>query len=234
MLRNLILSFAALTLFAGTGAATTVQDGFEGPWDFPPATFDFDTDGAGFDEDWFVDHVSWVGDNQFQMDSDAEIKTEGEYSQRANSAVNDGAPFPNVSGIRDLYIARLVEGAEPGTEYTVTLDYRYDLNVENPADWSNHIQYTVRGGDQRERDAIADIEDYDGHERPETMRADPSTFGTGGFHTLSYSYTPAEGETSFTFMAIVRFHSPDLEENWLWLDNFVATNEVSVENWSLH
>ena len=215
---------AAGMLFGGAASAEVVlQDGFEGPWYLPDIDYDFNTDGAGFDEDWFVDHVSWVGDNQFQFDSDSEIKTEGQYAQKANSSVNDG-------NIRDLNLARLVPGAVPGESYRISLDYRFDKGDQNL-----HIQFTVRDGDQRSQAAVGDIENYSGHERPDTLYADTGTFGDGEFHTLTITHTPAEGETSFTFLMIVRFQASDLETNWLWLDNFVVEHETptSVVEWSL-
>lgn len=228
MYRKIICTLA-LTLTIGAYAqALTITDGFEGPWDFPPFSFDFATDGIGFDEDWFIENVTWVGDNQFQMDRDAEIKTEGDFSQKANSSVNDG-------NIRDLYVAYYAENLEVGVEYTITLDYRYD-QFEDTTDLSNHIQFATRDGDHRSQAQIEDIEDYQGHERPETTRVDPATFDTGEFHTITTTHTPAEGETSMTFMMIIRFHSPDVEQNWVWLDNFVITDEptVSVDRWSLY
>lgn len=208
--------------------STTITDGFEGPYDFPPATFDFDTDGAGLDEDWFADHVEWVGDNQFLMDVTSAIQTEGNVSQILNSADNDG-------NIRDLYIARFVDGVEAGVEYTVSIDYRYD-QFDDTNGLSNHIQVDIRDGDQRNRAAVADIEHYGGHERPNTIYVDDTTFDTGTFHTLELTHTPAEGETSFTFLAIIRFHSPELEDNWVWLDNFVVTDEVetNITTWELY
>lgn len=215
---------AVWALFGGIASAQVVlQDGFEGPWYLPDVAYDFNTQGVGFDEDWFVDHVTWVGDNQFQFDSDSEIKTEGQYAQKANSSVNDG-------NIRDLYLCRLVTGVTPGESYRISLDYRFDKGDQNL-----HIQYTVRDGDQRSQDAVADIENYSGHARPETIYVDNTTFGDGAFHTLTATHEPAEGQSSFTFMMIARFHASDLETNWLWLDNFVVEHvtPTPVGEWSL-
>lgn len=228
-MKSRILLSVCLSCVLGLSAySTTITDGFEGPYEFPEYTFDFETDGVGLDEDWFADNVEWVGDNQFQMNVSSEIKTEGDVSQILNSADNDG-------NIRDLYLARYVDGLESGVEYTVTLDYRYD-QYEDTSGLSNYIQVDIRDGDHRDRAAVSDIENYDGHERPDTVYVDESTFDTGTFHTLELTHTPADGETSFTFLAIIRFHSPELEDNWVWLDNFVVTDEeeTNITTWELY
>ncbi len=215
-----------IVFFAGnTSSAFTLKDGFEGPWYQPDNSFYWDSEG-GFDDDWYVDHVSWVGDNQFLMGPDSEIKTEGEYSQYANSAYNDN------NNPRDLYLARLVTGLEGGTTYTIHLDYRFDLG--DPGGFSNHIQYDIKDGDLQSQQDINDIENYQGHERPETTYVDPATFDDGEFHTIETTHTTGENETRFTLMMIIRFCAADLEQNWLWLDNFVVTDEeTSVDDWCL-
>jgi hypothetical protein len=228
MRKSFLLSVCLSFVLGQSAFSTTITDGFEGPYDFPPATFDFDTDGAGLDADWFADQVEWVGNNQFLMDVTSVIHTEGDVSQMLNSADNDG-------NIRDLYLARYVDGLEAGVEYTVSLDYRYD-QYEDTNGLSNHIQVDIRDGDHRDRFKVADIENYGGHERPNTVIVDDTTFGTGTFHTLKLTHTPAEGETAFTFLAIIRFHSPELEDNWVYLDNFTVTDEVetNIIRWELY
>lgn len=228
MRKTFLFAVCVSGLIGSNSFGATITDGFEGPYDFPPATFDFESDGAGLDADWFADHVEWVGNNQFLMDVDTENKTEGLVSQKLNSADNDG-------NIRDLYLARFVDGLEAGVEYTITFDYRYD-QAEDTAGLSNFVQVDVRDGDHRDRFAIADIENYGGHERPGTVYLDSATFDTGEFHTAELKHIPAAGETSFTLLAIVRFHSPDFEDNWVWLDNFVVTDEdpTDVQSWELY
>jgi hypothetical protein len=224
MSRKVFMMFSIMCCFVCVSyAQVLVQDGFEGPWDFPESTYADGTGGGGIDEDWFASHVNWVGDKQFQLDQDEVNKTEGDYSQTANSSVND-------SNIRDLYLARLITGVESGVQYKISLDYRFDQG-----DKDNHIQYTMRDGDNRTQDDIADIEQYGGHERPDTMKVDPATFDTGEFHTLEVNYTPSYDQTSFTFMMIVRFWSSELEDNWLWLDNFIVEVDqpTAVCDWSV-
>ncbi len=221
-----MLYVVCLSLSVAVGSyAAVLTDGFEGPWDLPGYTFNFNFDGDGFDEDWYVDNVEWTGDNQFNMYAETEIKTEGQYSQAANAYMNDGNP-------RDLYLVRLVTGVEANKTYTIKLDYRYDTG--DPGSFSNHIQYTARDGDQRDHDSAADIEDYSGHERPDTIRAQSSTFGDGEFHTLQLSYTPQAD--SFSFMMIIRFVvTSNLDDNWIFLDNFVVEEEqTDVQDWTLY
>jgi hypothetical protein len=217
--------FAIALLISGSASAQIIaQDGFEGPWDFPDTVFADNCGGGGFDEDWFVGKVDWVGDKQFKLDWDEVNKTEGKYSQIANSWINDG-------NIRDLYLAYQVSGVEQGKTYKFSLDYRYDKD-----DKDTHIQYTVRDGDRRLSSDVGDIEQYSGHERPDTLFADASTFGDKQFHTLTAEYTHSQSGENCTFLAIVRFWASNLENNWLWLDNFRVeiVESTNVLEWALY
>ncbi|MBI1389603.1 MAG: hypothetical protein GC154_14280 [bacterium] len=234
MKRLLILSAAALLTAAGSAHAFEFKDGLEGPWVQPEKVFNFAFEGDGFDEDWFVSNVNWMGDNQFDMIAEEVIKTEGDYSQAANAYWANNAP-------RDLYLARKVDGLEPGKTYKVTLDWRFDDGVS--AETTNHIMYDVRDGDQQSQAAIADIEIYGGHDRPNTTRIDEAegTIGDGQFHTMERIHTASE--SSITFMMIVRFCHDDpskgfaepFDANWLYLDNFVVTDAATpVRDWALY
>ncbi len=165
-----------------------------------------------FAQEWYADHTGWVGDNQFQIARDYDNKTEGPYSYKIQSAVDDG-------NIRDLYLARYVDGLQPGKPYTISFDYRFDVDDSSP-DISNHIQAAVRGGDHRGREAIADIEDYGEHRRPETVRINAATFDTGSFHTYTHTVTLSPHEQSLTLLLIIRFHSLQPNQNKLWIDGF--------------
>lgn len=207
------------------------RDGLEGPWVQPDGVFNPAFEGDGFDEDWFVSNVNWVGPEQFNMIAEEEIKTEGEYSQTVNAYWANGAP-------RDFYAARHVEGLQPGAAYLVSLDWRFDRGT---SDHSNYIQYDVRSGDHRSQEQVADIEDYGGHPRPDTTIISDDRIGSGAFHTIKREFV-AEGG-SLTFMMIVRFAHLDetkgfaepFDENWLYLDNFVvATFETTVSDWSVY
>lgn len=225
-MKRTILGLAALAVLVSGSASAQIllKDGFEGPWSFPDTTFADNCGGGGFDEDWYVDHVDWVGDKQFKLDQDMEIKTEGQYAQIANSAVNDG-------NIRDLYMVRLIPGVEKGKSYKISLDYRFDRD-----DKDNHIQYDVRDGDRRCRSDVADIEQYSGHDRPNTRFVDPTTFGDEHFHTLTIPYTHTGNGENCSLLMIVRFWASNLDNNCLWLDNFVVeiVESTYVSEWALY
>lgn len=228
-MKKAVLGILALFVLALPGQAQVLQDGFEGPYVQPETVFDFDFWGEGFDEDWFVTKVPWVGDNQFWFYAEPLIKTEGENAQAANGNNADGNP-------RDLWLGRYVDGLEPNTAYRVQLDYRFDLG--DPGEFSNGIQWDIRDGDRRTDDDIADIEDYPGHERPETTRVDPATFGDESFHTLDTVHVTGDDATGFTMMMIIRFVTttdPE-QDNWLFLDNFRVTvaEDTGVADWTLY
>jgi hypothetical protein len=229
-MNRLLLSGAIAAMLVGSSHADVVfHDGFEGPWVVPEAVMELDFWGEGFQEEWFVDHVEWVGPNQFWFYAEPVFKTEGDHSQAANAYVADGNP-------RDLYLARLVEGLEPNTTYLVTIDYRFDEGI--PGDISAQRIYSdVRDGDQRSREQVEDLDIYGDRVRPNTRIADSDTFGTGEFHTWELTHTTGEDADSFTFLMNVRFvNTVSVEtDNWLYLDNFtVSLAETPVSDWALY
>ena len=233
MIRKILLA-SLVSLTPVSAHAFEFVDGFEGPWVQTPGVYNPAFEGDGFDEDWFVSNVSWVGVEQFNMIAEEDFITEGEFAQKANAYWANGAP-------RDLYLARFVDGLKAGTTYKVTLDWRFDKGTGGDTD--NHIFYDVRSGDQQSQDAIADIEIYGGHERPNTtgIYLSEGTIGDGAYHTLEREFT-ADGD-SLTFMMIIRYSHLDeskgfaepFDENWLFLDNFRVTDEATdVNDWTLY
>ena len=165
--------------------------------------------------DLYVDRAIWVGSqSEFVTGKDTEVKTEGEHSLKANTKYDD-------ERVRDLYLAKHVEGLESGQTYTVSVDVRFDGEFADPVDspYINYIQYRVIGGDGTNMRDFRDIEHYGGHERPETKFMDQSLINNGEFNTLSYEYTLGEDESSLTFMMIVRFRATDRSQNWFYMDN---------------
>lgn len=220
---------AMLVVFAMPGQSFELQDSMDGPWYQPSEIFDPTFFGEGFDEDWFVSKVPWVGAEQFWLYAEPFDKTEGEYSQAANGNTADGNP-------RDLYLARYIPDAPANTQFTVSFDYRFDLG--DPGDFSNFFVVDIRDGDLRTTEDVADIESYQGHERPETTVISPDTFGTGEFTTTTLEHTTSEDADGFTLLMIIRFvTNTDVEQdNWFFLDNLVVQSVPSTDvvNWDLY
>lgn len=229
-MRRIILSGAIAAMLVGSPHAEVVyHDGFEGPWVIPEAVMELDFWGEGFQEEWFVDHVEWVGANQFWFYAEPVFKTESEYSQAANAFVADGNP-------RDLYLAKYVEGLQPNTPYLVSIDYRFDEGIPGEISRSRMLS-DMRDGDRRSLEQVEDIEAWGDRVRPNTRTADRDTFGTGEFHTWELTHTTGEEANSFTFLMNIRFvNTVSVEtDNWLYLDNFtVRIADTPVQDWALY
>lgn len=179
-------------------------------------------------DDWYTNKAVWVGNtNEFDL---KEGDVDGKPTLRANAKVADNR-------VRDLYIAKHIEGLEAGKTYKISLGYKFDS--EKPGEQANadeddfmskqnvkafnYIQYNVKDGDQASRRPISKIEDYPGNSRADetTKYAETATIGDGNFHKIETEHTLGEGETGATFMMIVRFRAEnDVNANWLYLNDF--------------
>lgn len=160
-------------------------------------------DGQGWDS-WYQDCAIWVGSN-----SEFVKETASDSGMlRANTNYSDNR-------IRDMYLARKVEGLTPGETYTFSVDFKFDGDPEK-----NYIQYKVEDGDHESKRRISRMEDYPDRPRPETQYVDKSLIGSGEMGTITYEHTVGEGETEATFMMIVRFQSENRSQNWFTFGNF--------------
>lgn len=180
-------------------------------------------------EGWFVDKAEWVRSaKEFDKRTEQGVLPGDASALRVNASVGDDR-------VRDLYLARTVDGLEAGKTYKISLDYKFDTptpgaKVDFPdADsyvaqqkvkTSNYIQYATIDGKSANHDAIAEIEDYPDHDRPNTQYADPAAFGDGQAHKLEFTHKLGEGQTSMTFAMIVRFRAKNRSDNWFWFGNF--------------
>lgn len=163
-------------------------------------------------DDFVVDRAIWVGaQGEFVTGTDEGNLTAGTHSLRANTRYDDDR-------IRDLYVAKHIQDLEPGATYKVSIDFRFD-SADNS---KNYMQYTVRGGNHTNPRRMADMEHYEGHERPDTYQIPygDERIGSGEFHTIEYEYTLGEDEDSITYFMIVRFRATNRNLNWFWMDNF--------------
>jgi hypothetical protein len=179
-------------------------------------------------DDWYTNKAVWVGNtNEFDL---KESDVEGTKNLRANAKVADNR-------VRDLYIAKKIDGLEGGKTYKISLGYKFDS--EKPGEQANaaeddfmskqvvktfnYIQYAVQDGDQASRRPISKIEDYPENRVETTKYVDSATIGDGNFHTIEIEHTVGEGETSATLMLIARFRAEtDINSNWLYLNTFTV------------
>lgn len=177
-------------------------------------------------EDWYSTKTIWVT-NQSEFDlKDGDV--DGKPTLRANAKVADNR-------VRDLFIAKKVDGLEGGKSYKISLNYKFDsekpgiqanadedqfMKVQNMKAF-NYIQYDMKDGDQAKRSPISQIEDYPEHPVETTKYADAATIGDGAYHTIEITHTVGAAETSATLMMIVRFRAEtDVNANWLYLQDF--------------
>lgn len=177
-------------------------------------------------DDWYTNKAVWVGNtNEFDL---KEGDVDGKHTLRATAKVADNR-------VRDLYIAKYMEGLEAGKTYKISLGYK--LDSEKPGELANaaeddfvskqvvktynYIQYNVQDGNQAKRRPISKIEDYPDRRVESTQYVDGATIGDGNYHKIEVEHTVGEGEEGATLMLIVRFRAEnDVNANWLYLNDF--------------
>lgn len=184
-------------------------------------------------EAWFVGKAEWVGSKkEFKTSMEEGALPDGTNGLKAKTSVGDDR-------VRDLYLAYTATGLQAGKNYKISLDYQFGaeeaqdvesdpyISMQN-AKTKNYIQYAVKDGDQRNHDAIAAIEDYPDRPVPETKYVDSATFGDGEFHKLEVEHTLGEGQSSLTFMMIVRFRAKSTLNNELLFGN-LSVSEAAAQ-----
>jgi antirestriction protein len=177
---------------------------------------------------WYVDNPDWVGSiDEFEQDVEEEEMESGGNALKANAFIGDDR-------VRDFYIARFIEGVEAGKTYKMSLNYQFDTDTpsgsvdltddpyvaEQNFKEKNYIQYIVVDGDVQDQEKLMDLEDYPDH-KTAAKYIPAETIGSGEFHPLEVEYTVGEGQSSITFVMIVRFRAEeDAEENWLTFGDF--------------
>lgn len=150
----------------------------------PPYVGDVQLNFAGeIPPDWYAAYPSWVGGGSAHWELFAETvdKTQGESALRVT--LRDENVF-----VRDIYLGTKLR-VRTGVPTTIT----FDAKLSN---MSTRAQYAVRLDASLAGDDMVDIEDFGGHERPDTVLIPAELFGDGDWHTFFKEVVPTGPEVS--------------------------------------